>query len=678
MAHSSSRYSSFGRWQHLSWVSVVALPLALWACKSQSSSSFHAPDAAIGPPQAPDAAVGPLQAPDAAVGPLQAPDAAVGPLQAPDAAAGPLQAPDAAVGPLQAPDAAVGPLQAPDAGTSHLTEFSILVSPQRAIDILFMIDNSPSMDPKQQALANNFPKMIATLEALPGGLPDVHIGVVSSNMGAGGGAMGGNCGSGLGDRGLLWGNDPNDLTASVADGGPYATNLIAPGCGLYLGARWIEDIQAPSPGTGRQRNYSTNLQLQDVFSCLARAVGISGCGQEHHLQATRVALIPQAGINEANNGFVRSSAYLAIVLVADEDDCSAAPESTKNDNLFDMVGRRNPGDTTSLRCAARGHLCGGQPIPNYDPVVGYTGTTPFTHNFTDCSAKAQKTPPDYAYMPLIGVQEMIDSVNWVKGSMAAQKILVSGIIGWPPGPNDASLPAGVQTNDQYRIDKDATSAPASQATLWDYMPTCLDPARKAPDGNIYKAYGGLRLKQFIDSYGANGQTFSICNSDFTNALTRIGQSIAAATSMALKPGCVSDPLVGTNLTTPVLTQPICQARDRVPCDAPGVGNCPPGGGYTDNPLPECKDGSGHGLDPSVLDPSRVSQFQIDAVLASVSNASRPCWYLSYDNSASGCASSYKGQRISALRPIDTVAPPGTILALQCLTCSASEPKCPAQ
>ena len=291
-----------------------------------------------------------------------------------------------------------------------MTEFSILLSPQRAIDILFTIDNSPSMDTKQKALANNFPKMITALMALPGGLPDVHIGVISSNMGAGSGAMGGgNCGNGLGDRGLLWGNDSNDPVASVADNGNYFVNadpyntppaLIASGCGLYPGARWIEDIQAPGPGTGRQRNYSTNLQLEDVFSCLAKAVGISGCGEEHQLQATRVALIPQSGINDANNGFLRSNAYLAIVLVTDEDDCSATPDNATNDNIFDMVGKRNPGDTTSVRCAARGHLCGGQPIPNYDPAVGYMGTG-FTHDLSDCTAKAQKIPPDYVYMPLM-------------------------------------------------------------------------------------------------------------------------------------------------------------------------------------------------------------------------------------------------------------------------------------
>ena len=38
------------------------------------------------------------------------------------------------------------------------SDFTILVSPEREVDILFMIDNSPSMDPKQQRLAANFPR----------------------------------------------------------------------------------------------------------------------------------------------------------------------------------------------------------------------------------------------------------------------------------------------------------------------------------------------------------------------------------------------------------------------------------------------------------------------------------------------------------------------------------------
>ncbi|MGC9983387.1 MAG: hypothetical protein ABSF35_07120, partial [Polyangia bacterium] len=52
-------------------------------------------------------------------------------------------------------------------GGNGWVTFDVAVSPEREVDILFMIDNSPSMDPKQQALAANFPKMIQVLQNLP-------------------------------------------------------------------------------------------------------------------------------------------------------------------------------------------------------------------------------------------------------------------------------------------------------------------------------------------------------------------------------------------------------------------------------------------------------------------------------------------------------------------------------
>ena len=187
-----------------------------------------------------------------------------------------------------------------------LTSFTVLVSPPREVDILFMIDNSPSMDPKQQALAANFPKMIQVLQNLPDpsdpsgtavSLPDVHIGVISSDLGAGSDNIGGNCSRVLGDRGLLWGNDPNNPIASVAPGntlystaaGQISTYPTPNGCGLNSGARWIIDV-ANANGTGRTQNYTGNLT--DVFTCLAQSVGIAGCGYEHQLQSIQSRSTP--------------------------------------------------------------------------------------------------------------------------------------------------------------------------------------------------------------------------------------------------------------------------------------------------------------------------------------------------------------------------------------------------
>ena len=107
------------------------------------------------------------------------------------------------------------------------------------------------------------------------------------------------------------------------------------------------------------------------------------------------------GINDANVGFLRSEAKLAVIIIIDEDDCSADTDDTKNDGMFLS---QNPGDSASLRCAARGRVCNGQPIPDYDPTNGYTGAG-FTANFADCAPKDQLDPnhPDPAYLPLIRV-----------------------------------------------------------------------------------------------------------------------------------------------------------------------------------------------------------------------------------------------------------------------------------
>src|SRR5690349_23940233 len=59
----------------------------------------------------------------------------------------------------------------------------IPVTLNRNVDILFVIDDSPSMLDKQTNVKNNFPKFIDVLATIQGGLPDVHIGVVTSDMG---------------------------------------------------------------------------------------------------------------------------------------------------------------------------------------------------------------------------------------------------------------------------------------------------------------------------------------------------------------------------------------------------------------------------------------------------------------------------------------------------------------
>jgi len=59
----------------------------------------------------------------------------------------------------------------------------------RNVDLLFVIDDSSSMRLSQDNLTRNFPVLMNALESLPSGLPNVHIAVVSTDMGAGDGSI---------------------------------------------------------------------------------------------------------------------------------------------------------------------------------------------------------------------------------------------------------------------------------------------------------------------------------------------------------------------------------------------------------------------------------------------------------------------------------------------------------
>ena len=115
----------------------------------------------------------------------------------------------------------------------------------------------------QDNLVRNFPVLMNTLQNLPGGMPNVHIAVISSDMGAGDGSVAG-CDTTGGKNGIF----------------QYTARGTCTSTGLDAGATFISDI-------GGVRNYTGNLA--DVFTCIA-AIGESGCGFEHQFAAITRAL----------------------------------------------------------------------------------------------------------------------------------------------------------------------------------------------------------------------------------------------------------------------------------------------------------------------------------------------------------------------------------------------------
>src|SRR5665647_2097507 len=91
---------------------------------------------------------------------------------------------DAAV-PIDAAVDAMADAATPDAPPADLRKLvaELTATPNRNLDLLFVIDDSPSMADKQNNLANNFPNFINVLQSVPGGLPNVHLAVVTTDVG---------------------------------------------------------------------------------------------------------------------------------------------------------------------------------------------------------------------------------------------------------------------------------------------------------------------------------------------------------------------------------------------------------------------------------------------------------------------------------------------------------------
>ncbi len=214
---------------------------------------------------------------------------------------------------------------------------------QGKLDLLFVVDNSNGMDTKQTRLLAEIPHMVTTLTTgdLDGdgvqdvpAVADLHVGVVSSDMGSGG-FMVPTCGNG--DMGPTFGDD--GILRTAAD--PSA------GCAASYPPFQTYDASDPSADSDA---------LAHDLSCVA-ALGTEGCGFEQQLESPLKALTPSTstvtfsmgtvGLGDGPNaGFLRNDSTLAVLLLTDEDACTPS-----NPELFDpnTSNASFPGDL-SLRC----------------------------------------------------------------------------------------------------------------------------------------------------------------------------------------------------------------------------------------------------------------------------------------------------------------------------------------
>ena len=328
------------------------------------------------------------------------------------------------------------------------------------VDLLFVVDNSGSMTEEQSSLIDQFPRLVRVLASGDqdgDGLEDfppvrsLQIGVVSTDMGTGGFRVPTCAEPNFGDDGIL-------LTRG------YTAN---PDCAAtyppFLGYE-------PSSG-GDPAAFA-----QDV-SCVA-TLGTNGCGFEQQLEAVLKAVTPSTSpvlfnmgtmghADTANMGFVRPDSLLAVVVVTDEEDCSAAdPE------LFNPASAIYAGDL-NLRC------------------FQYPGAVHPVQRFVD---------------GLLATRPVHDL------------LVFATISGVPP-----RLVA-----DADAIDFDAIlAAPEMQQRIDPDNPTRLVPSCNVPGrGLAFPPTRIVELARDLERAGANGVVQSICQEDFTPALNAIIEKIA--------------------------------------------------------------------------------------------------------------------------------------------------------
>ncbi|MBK9073016.1 MAG: hypothetical protein IPL79_18770 [Myxococcales bacterium] len=360
------------------------------------------------------------------------------------------------------------------------------VDPNNELDLLWVIDNSNSMAGEQANLIANFPAFIDVLSHIGRGMPNLHMGVVSTDgrqLGLAG------CGGGGG------------TLRAPAGKSPFISDVLPDGSDTRV-TSWASEGYA---------------SLADAFSAYAN-LGTGGCGFEQPFQSVIDAVNPAT-----NPGFIRPNAYLAIIFLTDEDDCSGAVGSNALfENTTSAAGTLGP--LASFRCWEYGVTCDGD-APSNERTAGVR------HG---CEIAAANP---YA-------MELSD----VTSALAAIKPKRNTIIATIAGDTDPSQVRVINT----------PSAWAAELTAVTLAPSCVQQGAgdvyASAEGEQYIARPAVRLQALVNHYRGFGTTEqSICASDLTPALMQIAGIIIDYIGNP----CIDGELADQDATAPGL-QPNCQ------------------------------------------------------------------------------------------------------------------------
>jgi hypothetical protein len=368
------------------------------------------------------------------------------------------------------------------------------------LDILFVIANGSAMAPIQTKLTEQIPLFMNMIGALPMGMPNVHVAVISSDLGAPGDSESSLGCTQEGDRGLF----------QVAPRGPCTDTTLASGATFISNVNGNVNFGAPD--------------MSEVLQCIV-PLGDTGCGFQRPLASIARALgADGTRAPLANAGFLRPDAMLAIVILGNEDDCSALLPNTAiyslNSGMQNLTNSLGP--LAHYRCNEFGHLCldpHGDPTaliqpPETHPSDAQGPASAPTLELTDC----QSNDSDGLLVP---VRDLVNGIRALKHDPDHQ-IVVSAIVA-PAAPYAVAWvpPVGGENT--------------KPAELWPQVEHSCGPAGapgvnpQATDTTTDGTYGdpAVRIAQWAQGLGPNVSMASICKPSYLDALVGVVNLIAA-------------------------------------------------------------------------------------------------------------------------------------------------------
>jgi hypothetical protein len=416
----------------------------------------------------------------------------------------------------------------------------------RDVDILFVIDNSRSMGEEQALLAKNFGSFIEVLEA-----KDVEanyrIGVTTTDNGnprcyettpESGHLVLSSCKGRIDE--FLFDSIDDAQDVDVRD---LACNDICPLSDEELtitptttdvdsSARprpWLENIEG-------QKNIPASTSTVDAFQCFGPQ-GIRGCGFESPLESMYLSLVRAQDTAEAEYGFLRAQAILAIVVVSDEADCSYNEDYAE---IFANDGNKafwaDPeGDLpTSAVCWNAGVVCTGDPS-HYDSCEPVN---------KDVDGNVGVSDDDAVLHPMSRYYGLLDGIEQQKKELDDSQELIVGLIG------------GV---DAEGVAHYADAMDVDFQTSFGIGPGCTAPPPEGTTSPV-TAVPPVREKALVDRY-TEGNMFSICEDDYSFAL----EAIAKRIKDQIRPACYTLCADDTDPST-LTVEPWCDVVEELPDD----------------------------------------------------------------------------------------------------------------